>query len=526
MPSPLHTRLLPRRLFRCRNILPLVASLPSLRQHFPTKDARSYASDKPSADKVTIEAGVEKLSPKANLPVKRKATNKKDLPRKKKGKHPKETASPSVLTESVEHAQNIGTVALHREIRDFVSLIQPTPASEQLRSCVIAFWESEVRKVLGAHVSLKPFGSSATGLYLPWSDLDLVIHDPNRPEQIESSSSLNSVDDLDEWRKAVAETSDPSESPSEPLPSDESPLPISAIDPPKTPPPTDTTDTPPKSKIKGTPQWLEARQKLREIHTHIRKIQPKAWSPPLLVIPANVPIIKLIDRRTGIPIDISYGQLSGLPAVDYVQNVDTVVKQMVFLLKQLLKKHKLAETMSGGIGGYGQVLWVDAFVKLRLELCPWRRTGNPHSSPTTNPITHNNLGELFLDFCRVFGTEFDSDIHALMPAGTGSLIPRSKTTFQTGALVIIDPTDPFNNVTKGAFNYKDISKLLQTVHTSLVKNLGKRSYDLPFLEEHIKLEPADLAHKQHIGYMSQLVRRIRFEEIRKHWNRSFFLKKG
>ena len=65
-------------------------------------------------------------------------------------------------------------IGLHEEIEAFYSIVQPTPESHSLRLNVL----KKVRTLVSSiwpQARVEPFGSFATGLYLPTSDMDIVI---------------------------------------------------------------------------------------------------------------------------------------------------------------------------------------------------------------------------------------------------------------------------------------------------------------------------------------------------------------
>ena len=71
---------------------------------------------------------------------------------------------------------------MHSEILDFVEYISPTDADKQLRQGVV----DKITKVInGAYPAAKVcvFGSCATGLNLPKSDIDLLCYLPQVREQ-------------------------------------------------------------------------------------------------------------------------------------------------------------------------------------------------------------------------------------------------------------------------------------------------------------------------------------------------------
>ncbi|XP_059388110.1 terminal nucleotidyltransferase 4B [Carassius carassius] len=67
-----------------------------------------------------------------------------------------------------------GIVGLHDEIKDFYEYISPRPEEEQMRLEVVARIHGVI-KDLWPNAEVQVFGSFSTGLYLPTSDIDLVV---------------------------------------------------------------------------------------------------------------------------------------------------------------------------------------------------------------------------------------------------------------------------------------------------------------------------------------------------------------
>lgn len=65
-------------------------------------------------------------------------------------------------------------VQLHKEMLHFSDFISPTSEEQASRDAVVQR-VSEVIKYIWPHCSVKVFGSFGTGLYLPTSDIDVVI---------------------------------------------------------------------------------------------------------------------------------------------------------------------------------------------------------------------------------------------------------------------------------------------------------------------------------------------------------------
>ncbi|KAJ3244393.1 hypothetical protein HDU78_011044 [Chytriomyces hyalinus] len=193
--------------------------------------------------------------------------------------------------------------------------------------------------------------SNGTGLFLPWSDVDLIFVDPGiRFKNIMS-----------------------------------------------------------KYKTYPDPKQGTQSSKLSKL---IPKLNQSQQTSSLLILrKARVPILKLCDKSIGIAIDVCYNVVGGLAAVEAVKSwVEKVegLRDLVMLVKLFLNGKGLSDVATGGVGGYSIVVWCMAFLKIRKEspasmpeLQRKRKHGN-HAD-----LTQNTPGTLFLDFCRYFGRHFD-----------------------------------------------------------------------------------------------------------------------
>lgn len=111
---------------------------------------------------------------------------------------------------------------------------------------------------------------------------------------------------------------------------------------------------------------------------------------PSVIPSAKVPIIKFQDRLTGLDVDVSFENLSGVQAQSTFQDWKERypdLSYMVALLKQLLVMRGLNEVHSGGLGGFSIICLIVAYLEL-------------HKKP-------ENLGECFLGFLEYYGKTFD-----------------------------------------------------------------------------------------------------------------------
>jgi non-canonical poly(A) RNA polymerase PAPD5/7 len=105
---------------------------------------------------------------------------------------------------------------------------------------------------------------------------------------------------------------------------------------------------------------------------------------------ARVPIIKFKDRLTGLDVDISFENLSGVQAQATFDQWKRDYPDMIFLValvKQLLVMRGLNEVHSGGLGGFSIICLIVSYIQHTKKL--------------------ENLGECFLGFLKYYGKEFD-----------------------------------------------------------------------------------------------------------------------
>lgn len=126
----------------------------------------------------------------------------------------------------------------------------------------------------------------------------------------------------------------------------------------------------------------KAARRLEDVHI--------AATRPTVIAMARVPIIKFRDRITGIDVDISFENLSGVQAQATFDRWKTDYPDMVYmvaLVKQFLVMRGLNEVHTGGIGGFTIICLVVSYI---------------HHSPK-----FANLGEGFVGFLKYYGKIFD-----------------------------------------------------------------------------------------------------------------------
>lgn len=108
---------------------------------------------------------------------------------------------------------------------------------------------------------------------------------------------------------------------------------------------------------------------------------------------ARVPILKFVDKLTGLRVDLSFDNDSGLAANHTFQVWKSEFPAMpviVSIIKQFLLLRGLNEVPTGGLGGFSIICLVTSL----LQHLP-----HGHTEP--------NLGSILMDFFDFYGNKFD-----------------------------------------------------------------------------------------------------------------------
>lgn len=138
-------------------------------------------------------------------------------------------------------------------------------------------------------------------------------------------------------------------------------------------------------------------QRVREIYSFGRYLEDLGITVPgsiETIAHARVPIIKFVDKLTGLKVDLSFDNDSGIAANDTFKVWKAEYPSMpviVSVIKQLLLLRGLNEVPSGGLGGFSIICLV---VSLLQHL--------PHG--TAEP----NLGSILMDFFDFYGIKFNA----------------------------------------------------------------------------------------------------------------------
>lgn len=269
---------------------------------------------------------------------------------------------------------------LTEEMKDFVAYISPSKTEIETRNRIVDGLKLAIKQFwpdCTAHV----FGLSATDLYLPELDIDMVV---------------------------VLRTGD-----------------------------------------------YEERNRLYQLSLKLRQL--KLATKIEVIAKTKVPIIKFVDPKLGVHVDISFERVNGLHAA---QNIRKWIKEMpglremVLIIKQFLSLRKLNNPHVGGLGGYATIIMAYHFLRMHPKVAS-RAMNVP-----------DNLGPLLIEFFELYGRNMNYDTVGLSMGRDGDspcYIRKEEyrvlnTNRNLYSIVIQDPLEPDNNITRATFALRDIKK--------------------------------------------------------------------
>lgn len=118
-----------------------------------------------------------------------------------------------------------------------------------------------------------------------------------------------------------------------------------------------------------------------------------------MILHAKVPIIKFVERLTGLKIDLSFNNDSGIVANETFEKWKAAYPAMpviVSVVKHFLMIRGLNDVAVGGLGGFSIICLVTSLVQ--------------HLPMATSPT---NLGQLLVEFFNLYGNLLDREAVAI-----------------------------------------------------------------------------------------------------------------
>ncbi|GAB2229923.1 hypothetical protein Droror1_Dr00014179 [Drosera rotundifolia] len=270
---------------------------------------------------------------------------------------------------------------LHKEILDFCEFLSPTLEEQALRTAAIDS-VFDVIEYIWPNCTAEVFGSFKTGLYLPSSDIDVVILGSN---------------------------------------------------------------------IKKPQLGLQALSRALSQRGIAKQIQ--------VIGKARVPIIKFVEKTSGVSFDVSFDADNGPKAAEYIK--DAIVRipplrPLCLILKVFLQQRELNEVYSGGIGSYALLSMLIAMLRSLNE---------------SKPCPEHNLGILLVKFFELYALRLNTTDVGVSCNGRGTFFLKSSRGFgikgKPCILSIEDPQGPDNDIGKSSFNYFQVRSAFRTAYSTL-----------------------------------------------------------
>ena len=185
-----------------------------------------------------------------------------------------------------------------------------------------------------------------------------------------------------------------------------------------------------------------------------------------VIAKARVPIIKFTDKISGIRVDISFENDSGLLANQTFQKWKAEFPAMpvlVVLIKQMLAMRGLNEVFTGGIGGFTIICLVVSMMQLMPEL----------QAKSMN--AQNHYGDLLLNFLDLYGNKFDIQSTGISMDPPGYFDKKRQPQAKQNAvrLTIIDPNNASNDISGGSSRIDDVLNCFRHAHAELQRRLAQ-----------------------------------------------------
>ncbi|TYJ48492.1 hypothetical protein E1A91_A01G066100v1 [Gossypium mustelinum] len=259
---------------------------------------------------------------------------------------------------------------LHKEIVDFCDFLSPTPEEQAARDAAVHS-VFDVIKYIWPACRPEVFGSFRTGLYLPTSDIDVVILE---------SGIKNPQTGLYALSRALSQ--------------------------------------------RGIAKMMQ------------------------VIAKARVPIIKFVEKKSGVAFDISFDVDNGPKAAEFIK--EAVLKwpqlrPLCLILKVFLQQRDLNEVYSGGIGSYALLSMIIAMLQNLSE---------------SRAYLERNLGMLLVHFFDFYGRKLNTVDVGVSCKERGTFFLKSSKGFSNKGrpflISIEDPQTPDNDIGKNSFNYIQI----------------------------------------------------------------------
>jgi non-canonical poly(A) RNA polymerase PAPD5/7 len=173
-----------------------------------------------------------------------------------------------------------------------------------------------------------------------------------------------------------------------------------------------------------------------------------------LIRNARVPIVKYVDSKTGVAVDVCFDQPQGAQLNSLLSGVLAhfgAGKLLIKVVKYYLNGFsQLCDPACGGLGSYSVFCLCVSFLQHR------------------DPSASESVSELLMAFFRFWGREFNSEELGVALLDGGSFFSKSSRSEDFhGPLALEDPLDADNNVGRATRKWSEVRRLFCKAHEAL-----------------------------------------------------------
>ncbi|KAK6157395.1 hypothetical protein DH2020_011643 [Rehmannia glutinosa] len=336
---------------------------------------------------------------------------------------------------------------LHKEIVDFCDFLSPTPEERESRNAAIDS-VFDVVKYIWPNAEVEVFGSFKTGLYLPSSDIDVVILGSNvsRPQMgLQALSRALSQRGIAKKIQVIAKARVPI---------------IKFVE-------------------KKSGVAFDIRQYFKciplswgltwrggygfyysrvgaDVEVHGNDFQRYAFFFPLGTV-HSLPSFSFLGINKS-PVD-SFDVHNGPKAAEFIKDAVSKwppLRPLCLILKVFLQQRELNEVYTGGIGSYALLSMLIAMLRAQQD---------SQASP------EHNLGVLLVNFFDMYGCKLNTSDVGVSCNGGGVFFPKNSKGFSVegrpSLIAIEDPQASDNDIGKNSFNYYQARSAFAMAFTTL-----------------------------------------------------------
>jgi len=218
----------------------------------------------------------------------------------------------------------------------------------------------------------------------------------------------------------------------------------------------------------GYPALRTSRRELQLFANALKSAGLAKPNSVVVISGAKVPIVKYVDVKTGLKVDVSFENDTGVIANRTYE--DWIIQYpclplIIALVKQFLLMRGLNEVHTGGLGGFSTSCLVVSILQL---MTPSRPNGQ---------LSVDSLDTIFMTFLDTYGNKFNTTLSGIS-LNPPRIFPKASSGFRinpnkTWALCIIDPNRPDNDVSGGSSLVREIFKEFANAFTLLNNRMNE-----------------------------------------------------